>query len=79
MAYPSQLSTIFGQYVGVGTTRAAIDEAMSRLCAISRAMACRPSGSGRAMDELREGRRTFILIGIAILIVWAILFPLVFF
>jgi len=29
MAYPSQLSTIFGQYVGVGTSRAAIDEAMS--------------------------------------------------
>ena len=29
MAYPSQLSTIFGQYVGVGTARAAIDEAMS--------------------------------------------------
>jgi LmbE family N-acetylglucosaminyl deacetylase len=29
MAYPSQLSTIFGQYVGIGTTRAAIDEAMT--------------------------------------------------
>jgi len=29
MAYPSQLSTIFGQYVGVGTSRAAIDEAMT--------------------------------------------------
>lgn len=28
MAYPSQLSTIFGQYVGVGTSRQAIDEAM---------------------------------------------------
>ena len=31
------------------------------------------------MDELREGKRTFILIGVAILITWAILFPLVFF
>ena len=30
------------------------------------------------MDELREGKRTFILIGIAILIVWAILIPLLF-
>ena len=29
MAYPSQLSTVFGRYVGVGTTRAAIDEAMA--------------------------------------------------
>jgi len=29
MAYPSQLSTIFGQYVGIGTSRAAIDEAMN--------------------------------------------------
>jgi hypothetical protein len=29
MAYPSQLGTIFGQYVGIGTTRAAIDEAMA--------------------------------------------------
>lgn len=29
MAYPSQLGTIFGQYVGVGTSRLAIDEAMS--------------------------------------------------
>jgi hypothetical protein len=29
MAYPSQLGTIFGQYVGVGTSRAAIDEAMT--------------------------------------------------
>jgi LmbE family N-acetylglucosaminyl deacetylase len=29
MAYPSQLATIFGQYVGVGTTRTAIDEAMA--------------------------------------------------
>lgn len=28
MAYPSQLATIFGQYVGVGTSRQAIDEAM---------------------------------------------------
>ena len=42
-------------------------------------MVCRPSVSGRAMSELREGKRTFILIGAAILIVWAILFPLVFF
>jgi LmbE family N-acetylglucosaminyl deacetylase len=30
MAYPSQLSTIFGDYVGVGSTRDAIDGAMSR-------------------------------------------------
>jgi hypothetical protein len=29
MAYPSQLQVIFEQYVGVGSTRAAIDEAMS--------------------------------------------------
>ena len=29
MAYPSQLGTIFGQYVGIGTSRAAIDEAMA--------------------------------------------------
>jgi LmbE family N-acetylglucosaminyl deacetylase len=29
MAYPSQLATIFGQYVGIGTTRVAIDEAMA--------------------------------------------------
>lgn len=29
MAYPSQLPTIFEQYVGVGSTREAIDEAMS--------------------------------------------------
>ncbi len=43
------------------------------------AMVRRPSASGRGMNELREGRRTFILSGIAILIVWAILFPLVFF
>ena len=43
------------------------------------AMVCRQSGFGRSMDELREGKRTLILIGIAILIVWAILFPLVFF
>jgi hypothetical protein len=31
------------------------------------------------VDELRAGKRTFILIGIAILIIWAILFPLLFF
>jgi hypothetical protein len=31
------------------------------------------------MDELRAGKRTYILVGIAILITWAILFPLVFF
>ena len=31
------------------------------------------------MSELREAWRTLILIGVAILIVWAILFPLVFF
>lgn len=30
MAYPSQLSTIFGQYVGINTTRAAIDDAMAK-------------------------------------------------
>ncbi|HRA49307.1 MAG TPA: hypothetical protein PK819_14635, partial [Thermomicrobiales bacterium] len=30
MAYPSQLSTIFGQYVGVGSTRDAIDGEMAR-------------------------------------------------
>jgi LmbE family N-acetylglucosaminyl deacetylase len=29
MAYPSQLSTVFGKYVDVGTSRAAIDEAMA--------------------------------------------------
>lgn len=29
MAYPSQLATIFGQYVGIASTRAAIDEAMA--------------------------------------------------
>lgn len=29
MAYPSQLKVIFGDYVGVGSTRSAIDEAMS--------------------------------------------------
>jgi hypothetical protein len=29
MAYPSQLPTIFGQYVGIGSTREAIDEAMA--------------------------------------------------
>jgi LmbE family N-acetylglucosaminyl deacetylase len=29
MAYPSQLATIFGEYVGVGSTREAIDGAMS--------------------------------------------------
>ncbi len=29
MAYPSQLAVIFGQYVGVGTTRQAISEAMT--------------------------------------------------
>jgi LmbE family N-acetylglucosaminyl deacetylase len=29
MAYPSQLPTIFGQYVGVGSSREAIDEAMA--------------------------------------------------
>ncbi|MDQ2683357.1 MAG: PIG-L family deacetylase [Chloroflexota bacterium] len=28
MAYPSQLATIFGQYVGIGSTRSAIDESM---------------------------------------------------
>lgn len=28
MAYPSQLATIFEQYVGIGSTRSAIDEAM---------------------------------------------------
>lgn len=42
-------------------------------------MASWQSGSGLSMDELREGKRTFILIGVAILITWAILFPLVFF
>jgi hypothetical protein len=31
------------------------------------------------MDELRAGKRTFLLVGLAIVIVWAILFPLVFF
>jgi hypothetical protein len=31
------------------------------------------------MDELRSGKWTYILVGIAILITWAILFPLVFF
>ena len=39
----------------------------------------RRSDFGPSMDELREGKRTFILVGVAILIVWAILFPLVFF
>lgn len=29
MAYPSQLPTIFGQYVGVGSSREAIDDAMT--------------------------------------------------
>ena len=29
MAYPSQLGTVFGQYVGVGSSRTAIDEAMA--------------------------------------------------
>ena len=33
MAYPSQLSTIFGQYVGVGDTRGAIDAAMAKYAA----------------------------------------------
>jgi hypothetical protein len=28
------------------------------------------------MDELRESRKTLILVGIAILIIWAILIPL---
>jgi hypothetical protein len=37
------------------------------------------SASGSKMDELRAGKRTYILIAIAILITWAILFPLVFF
>jgi hypothetical protein len=31
------------------------------------------------MDELCSGKRTYIMVGIAILITWAILFPLVFF
>jgi hypothetical protein len=43
------------------------------------ATACRLSDSGPFMDELRSGKRVFILIGIAILITWAILFPLVVF
>jgi hypothetical protein len=30
------------------------------------------------MDELRRGKRTYILIGIAILIVWALTIPLLF-
>jgi LmbE family N-acetylglucosaminyl deacetylase len=30
MAYPSQLKTIFGQYVGIESTRAAIDDAMAQ-------------------------------------------------
>jgi hypothetical protein len=29
MAYPSQLAVIFGRYVGVGTSRQAISEAMA--------------------------------------------------
>ena len=36
------------------------------------------SGSGPSMDELRRGKRTYILIGIAILIVWALTIPLLF-
>ena len=42
-------------------------------------MACLRNDSGPLMDELRASKRTLFLIGIAILIVWAILFPLVFF
>jgi hypothetical protein len=35
------------------------------------------NGSGpRPVDEIRSSRRTLILVGIAILIIWAILIPL---
>jgi hypothetical protein len=30
------------------------------------------------MDEIRQNRKTLILVGIAILIVWAIMIPLLF-
>lgn len=43
MAYPSQLSTIFGDYVGVGSTRDAIDGAMSRYA--------REAGGGRRAEH----------------------------
>lgn len=31
------------------------------------------------MDEIRASKRALVLVGVAILIAWAILFPLVFF